>query len=237
VPNPWAAEIDYDVVRNDAQMIVVAFRYYSYTGGAHPNTSTETFNFLMPDGRRVEFGEVFTQRGVQRVSDIAIAKLKRDLGGTEGPPDVDWIKRGAGPNARNFSSFALLPNALDVTFDAYQVAAYVYGPQEVRIPLAQLRDVMRPNPRAPAASFECANARSDVERAICASTDLARLDRHLGEAYLNKLSWALNEAEKAALRAQQRSWLKTRDATCRGSQKGACLAGLYQKRLKELEQP
>lgn len=235
--NSWSAEIEYEVVRNDASMIVVAFNYYSYTGGAHPNTVTETFNFLMPDGRRVEFGELFSQRGVQRVSDISIARLKQELGGPDGASDIDWIKRGAGPNARNFSSFQLLPKTLHITFDAYQVAAYVAGPQEVTIPLSAIKDVMRPNPRAPAASFDCLNARSEVERAICASNELATLDRHLGEAYADKLTWADDAAKLAALRQAQRAWLRQRDASCRGPAISACLTAMYQKRLKELEAP
>jgi uncharacterized protein YecT (DUF1311 family) len=236
-PNRWSAEVTYEVLRQDAQMIVVAFTYYSYTGGAHPNASTETFNFLMPDGRRVEFAELFTPKGVQRVSDIAIARLKQDIGGPDGMSDMDWIRRGAGPNARNFSSFALLPRELLITFDAYQVAAYAAGPQEVRIPLAQLRDVMRPNPRLPQASFDCTLARSEVERAICSSEALARLDRHMSEAYAFQLVWAADAAQQQALRGQQRAWLKTRDATCRGPGIAACLNVMYQRRLKELDAP
>ena len=236
VPQRWASEVDYEVVRHDKQMLVVSFANYSYTGGAHPNTVTETFNFLFPEGRRLEFGEVFSLRGIRRVSDIAIAKLKREFDG-EGGSDIDWIKRGAGPNARNFSSFELRAKELVITFDAYQVAAYVMGARDVRIPLSQLRDVMRPDPRAPAASFECGLARSEVERAICASQDLARLDRRLGEAYAFKLSWIDGAGEQEAIRAQQRQWLKMRDANCRGYAIAACLTSMYQKRLKELEAP
>ncbi len=232
--NPWAVEVSYEIMRADAQMVVVSFVNYNYTGGAHPNASSETFNFLLPDGRRVEFAEVFTAKGVQRVSDIAIARLKQDLGGPDGMGDMDWIKRGAGPNARNFASFALLPRELVITFDAYQVAAYAAGPQEVRIPLAHLRDVMRPDPRAPAASFDCRNARSEVERAICSSHGLATLDRHLGEAYAAKFDWEDDATKRQAIRDKQRTWIKARDAVCRGVAIVACLTGMYQRRLKEL---
>ncbi len=236
-PNPWATEVEYEVVRNDAQMIVVAFSNYSYSGGAHPNSSTETFNFLLPDGRRVEIAELFSPKGIQRISDISIAKLKEDMAGPDGMSDMDWIRRGAGPNARNFTSFELLPRQLHITFDAYQVAAYAAGAQEVSIPLSNLRDVMRPNPRLPAASFDCIMARSDVERAICSSDELARLDRRLGEAYAYKLIWIDDVAEQQALRAQQRGWLKMRDASCRGPAIASCLIPIYQRRLKELEDP
>lgn len=236
-PNPWSGEVSYEVLRQDAQMTVVAFAYYTYTGGAHPNSSSETFNFLMPEGRRVEFAEIFSPKGIQRVSDISVARLKQVLGGPDGIGDLDWIKRGAGPNGRNFASFALLPRDLMITFDAYQVAAYVFGAQEVRIPLTHLRDVMRPNPRVPAASFDCALARTEVEQAICGSHELARLDRHMSDAYAFKLTWEEDEVRRQKIRAEQRAWLRTRDANCRGPAIAACLNVMYQRRLKEVEDP
>ncbi|MBP6011464.1 MAG: DUF3298 domain-containing protein [Alphaproteobacteria bacterium] len=233
-PQPWSAEISYEVPRNDAVMATVLFTYYSYTGGAHPNSTFETFNFFKSDGMKADLAEIFTLRGIQRISDISIARLKQDLGGPDGMSDMDWIKKGAGPNARNFAAYVLMPGELVIYFDPYQVAAYAAGPQEVHIPLSRLKDVMRPDPRVPAASFECANARSDVERAICSSRDLARLDRRLGEAYANKMVWAVDEAHAKALREQQRAWLRTRDA-CRGPWMGKCLTQVYEKRIKQLE--
>lgn len=238
-PAPWSGELTYDVVRNDAQMIVVAFTWYTYTGGAHPNATSEHFNFLLPEGARVEIAELFTPKGLQRISDISIAKLKRDLTGPDGMSDIDWIKRGAGPNARNFASFSMLPRELVVVFDSYQVAAYAAGPQEVRIPRSQLKDVLRPDPRAPAPSFDCALARSDVEQAICSNRDLARADRHVAEAYAERLIWAENDAKRAAIRQGQRDWLKTRDGACLVARQpfAACLMSVYQSRLAALNQP
>jgi uncharacterized protein YecT (DUF1311 family) len=234
-PNPWSAEVSYEIPRNDAAMATVMFTYYSYMGGAHPNSTVETFNFFKSDGMKVDLAELFTQRGIQRISDISIARLKRDLGGPDGMSDIDWIKKGAGANAANFASYVLLPRELVIYFDPYQVAAYAAGPQEVHIPLSQLKDVMRADPRAPVASFECASARSDVERTICSSRDLARLDRRLGEAYANKMVWAADEAHAKALREQQRAWLRQRDGSCRGPSTAKCLTQVYEKRIKALE--
>lgn len=238
-PAPWSGELTYDVVRNDAQMIVVASTWYTYTGGAHPNATFEHFNFLLPEGTRVEIADLFTPKGIQRISDISIARLKRDLTGPDGMSDIDWIKRGAGPNARNFSAFSMLPRELYVAFDAYQVAAYAAGPQEVRIPLSRLKDVMRVDPRAPAPSFDCTLARSDVEQVICSNRDLARLDRHVAEAYAERLMWAENDVKRAAIRQGQRDWLKTRDRACLVVRQplAACLMGVHQARLNVLNQP
>lgn len=234
---PWRAELTYEIPRNDGAVFAVAFTYYLNSGGAHPNSFSETFHFLLPDGYRAELAEIFTQRGIARISSISIARLKRDLAGPGYLPDMNWIKSGAGPNARNFRSFVLMPSELVITFDAYQVAAYAAGPQEVRIALSQVKDTMRADVRAPAASFDCALARSEIERAICGSRDLARLDRHLGEAYAAKLTMALDDTARASLRQAQREWLMLRDATCpaKGSNLVRCLMPVYERRLAALE--
>jgi uncharacterized protein YecT (DUF1311 family) len=233
----WDEELTYEVPRNDGQVLSLVFTLYNFTGGAHPNSSYRTFHFLLPDGTNAEIAEIFSPRGIRRISDISIARLRRDLSGPDGMSDADWISKGAAPNARNFANFVLTPSELTIHFDSYQVAAYAAGPQEVRIPLAQLRDTMRPDVRAPAASFDCNLARSDIEQVICSSRDLARLDRRLAEAYADKLIWAEDDAKRQGLRQQQRAWLRLRDASCRTVRINAvaCLMPVYQQRIKELE--
>ena len=82
--NPYSGEISYEVVRNDSAMFAVLFTYYTYTGGAHPNSNYTSFNFALPGGADVEIGEVFTNAGIERISRIAIDSLKRDLAGPDG---------------------------------------------------------------------------------------------------------------------------------------------------------
>lgn len=233
----WDEELTYEVPRNDGQVLSLVFTLYNFTGGAHPNSAFHTFHFLLPDGTNAEIAEIFSPRGIRRISDISIARLRRDLAGPDGMSDADWISKGAAPNARNFANFVLTPSELTIHFDAYQVAAYAAGPQEVRIPVAQLRDTMRPDVRAPAASFDCVLARSDIEQVICSSRDLARLDRRLAEAYADKLIWAEDDAKRQSLRQQQRAWLRMRDTSCGAARMSmvACLMPVYQKRITELE--
>lgn len=233
---PWSSELSFEIPRNDGKVLSIVFSHYTYTGGAHPNSSYRTFHFLLPDGYRADIAELFSPRGIRRISDISISQLRQEMAGPDGMSDTDWIKRGAGPNARNFENFVLTPNELTVLFDAYQVAAYAAGPQEVKIPLSQLRDALRPDPRAPAASFECLAARGPIETGICSSRDLARLDRLMAEAYLDALTWEGDEAKRRALQQGQRAWVAQRDAACgrAGVHVVACLTPLYEARIKEL---
>jgi uncharacterized protein YecT (DUF1311 family) len=238
-PSPvgkYTGEISYEILRNDGKMFAVLFVNGTYTGGAHPNANFTAFNFMLPDGADVEIGEVFTNAGIEKISKLAIASLKRDIVEPHGG-DADWIAKGAAANGANFRNFILKPDELEIHFDAYQVAAYAMGPQEVHIPLTQLKGMMRRDPRAPSPGFDCAKASSEVERAICSSRELARLDRHVADRYFDTLAWAVDAPARAKIRNEQRAWLKERDTHCRAAAQPlvACLTSSYQARLKALE--
>jgi len=175
----YFAQLTYSVSRNDEQAVVVIFEYDIDTGGAHPNTTRTAFNFLMPDGARVFLPDLIGADGIQRVSDIAVSDLTSTLLAS-GYADPDWIRTGAGPHADNFDIFEWLPSEVLVHFDAYAVASYAQGPQEVHIPMSRLQAFIRPDPRAPLPSFDCAAASTDVENAICSDQALAQLDRRVG---------------------------------------------------------
>lgn len=234
----WTLDITYTVERNDAEVLALSFTYSTYTGGAHGNHTFRTFNYLLPDGSRVDLAQTLDGRkGLNKLSALAIADLAPHLGGPDGLSDAEWIRRGAGPDWINFENFLLLPDALKIEFPPYQVAAYAAGPQEVRIPLAALADVLRTDRRAAVASFDCGKASTPVERAVCADPELARLDREVAQAYGVRLGAVEAEADKQAIRTAQRSWLQRRDDACKeaaAAPPGTCLSDAYRKRLAEL---
>ncbi|MBO9661857.1 DUF3298 domain-containing protein [Dokdonella sp.] len=237
---PWTLDIAYTVERNDTEVLALSFTESTYTGGAHGSHFFRTYNYLLPDGRRVDLAQILDGRkGLAKLSAFAVADLDKRLGGPDGMTDAQWIRRGAGPDWGNFENFLLLSDALKIKFPPYQVAAYAAGPQEVRVPLSALDGVLRADRRAPVASFDCAKAATPVERAVCADSALARLDREVAQAYGVRLGAVEAEADKQAIRTTQRAWLQRRDAACKeketaGSELGACLTGVYRMRLDEL---
>ena len=235
----YQLETTYQVERNDAAMFAVVFTEYSDTGGAHPNSDYRTFNFLLPDGAQVFLPEILGgAKGIDRVSELAIAKLIKDIGtGPDTLSDPDTIKSGAGPSADNFKDFVWLPSKLHIYFPPYQVAAYAAGPQEVTIPLAALKDVTRSDWRAPAPSFDCAHAATPIEHAICGDAMLARLDRQVAEAYQTALRNAYEPTAQEQLRQVQRAWVANRNKACGNGAIGSCLTKLYRARLAVLTKP
>ncbi len=84
---------------------------------------------------------------------------------------------------------------------------------------------------AHAASFDCNQAATLIEKAICAEPALSTLDDQLLQAYKDALAKA---ASAETIKAEQRNWLKNIRNKCQDS---ACLHNTYLKRIKELLKP
>lgn len=84
-------------------------------------------------------------------------------------------------------------------------------------------------PHSDAASFDCARARSPVEKMICSNEQLSSLDEHLGRYFQGALH--VLAPARACLRADQQQWLQRRNRCTDES----CLAELYLARLAELD--
>jgi uncharacterized protein YecT (DUF1311 family) len=68
-----------------------------------------------------------------------------------------------------------------------------------------------PRPLQAAPSFDCKRAASIAEKEICGLPELEGLDRDIAASFTQALA-VLNAADADLLRADQRAWLKTRDA-------------------------
>ncbi len=234
----YTLETTFHVDRNDGKVFAVVFEEYMDTSGAHPNGNYTTFNFSLPDGQQIFLPEMLDgARGIKRLSEVVQADLLKRIGtGADAASDPDTIKMGSGPYADNFKDFVLLPDKIHILFPAYQVASYAAGPQDAFVSLASLKDVMRKDWRAPAASFDCALAKSATEKAICSDASLARLDRQVAEQYARAMRDAYEDGAKTKLKQTQRDFIAARDKSC-GTQSPAvaCLKNAYAARLKVLE--
>lgn len=92
-------------------------------------------------------------------------------------------------------------------------------------------------PFAQAASFDCAKAASKVERQICDTPALSRLDDELAEIYGRALKLA---DDKDELMREQRRWLQARNRKCESTSgpnmllEKNCLVRSYQNRIERL---
>lgn len=86
----------------------------------------------------------------------------------------------------------------------------------------------------PALAFDCGKAKTEVEKAICASPDLKALDNDLAAAYAD-VKAALPPAEQKMLVRSQRRWIARRE-NCGEVEEGvaACITGYMKDRLSLL---
>jgi uncharacterized protein len=80
------------------------------------------------------------------------------------------------------------------------------------------------------ASFDCAKAKSFIEKEICSNQELGSLDEKLAESYKNAISSRSNASD---ITNEQRKWLREVRNTCTDTN---CLVKSYQSRIKEIQE-
>ncbi len=145
IPNKedrFSIDVSTLIIRNDSNVISFKMDIYEFSGGAHGNTGTYTFNYDVKNQKEInllEIGKRDTQL-LQKLSNKSRVLIREDLARrSEIKPeevDTEMLNSGTTPEADNFSLFTL-PEDGKITFHftAYQVAPYVFGPSEITLDL------------------------------------------------------------------------------------------------------
>jgi hypothetical protein len=139
-PPPNSLDVSYEVTAASKDFISVLFSFHEYTGGAHPNTTTESFNYDLNRDAPLKLADLFTPNSnyLKVISDYAVKELKK-------LETVSSAEEGAGPKIDNFHSWNITPAGLRITFDRYQVGAYAVGEHEVVVPYSTLKSIIKPD--------------------------------------------------------------------------------------------
>src|SRR5262245_49139802 len=137
---PNSLNVSYEVTAADKDFISVLFTFFEYSGGAHPNTTTESFNYDLNRNAPVRLADLFTPNSnyLKVISDYSVRELKK-------LDTVSSVENGAGPKIENFHSWNITPAGLKITYDPYQVGPYVAGPHEVAVPYSLLKPIIKPD--------------------------------------------------------------------------------------------
>ncbi|MBS1786672.1 MAG: DUF3298 and DUF4163 domain-containing protein [Acidobacteria bacterium] len=140
----FALDVSYHTTFADKNLISVLVWTYQYTGGAHGGSYSTTFNYDLQSGRMLKLADLFQPNSgyLKVISNSCTAALLKEIGQEA---DQEWLRNGAAPKAENYKSWNVTPDGLQITFDAYQVAAYAFGPQEVVVPYSALKTIIKPN--------------------------------------------------------------------------------------------
>lgn len=155
LPLPLSTSSNSLVIHNEVtyvsnELISIRFHVYtSYYAAAHPNTSTLSINYDLKTGKPIALNELFNKDSIflTLIANSAKQQLTKHLITSTTPKEdsdyqQQWIAKGAAATLTNYKNWNILDNGLLVTFDPYQVAAYVYGPQSVVVLFSKLTSVM-----------------------------------------------------------------------------------------------
>jgi TIR domain/Protein of unknown function (DUF3298) len=121
-------------------------------GAAHPQSSFDTYNFAYVDRLyRLQLDDFFLDmaRAVHAISRLCMLGLEKEYWQRTGTqPDegqIDWFKRGAGEDSKNFSEFTVSADHFTFLFAPYQVSSYAMGQWSAAASFYDLRDNLNPN--------------------------------------------------------------------------------------------
>ena len=144
----YACELTCEVYQTE-QMVSVSGLYYTYTGGAHPNTSWLSWNFDLTEG--VFFGAELLATDAE-LQDAVAAEILRQAGTPREdgsvPADEYWEDYEA--LIADWANYAVSFDeaGMTVVFSPYELAPYAAGPQEVHVSYDWLKPHLNPQGRA-----------------------------------------------------------------------------------------
>ena len=142
---PSSLSLAHDISLANDDFISVVFTESVYSSGAaHPSSFFLTLNYDLQKGREVKLADLFNSGTsyIQVISNYCLKSLTSQLKKIDAL-DEETVKTGAGADAENFKKWSVTREGLLFSFDPYQVAAYAAGPQEVLIPYAVLKGIMK----------------------------------------------------------------------------------------------
>lgn len=139
-PGKTGLNIIYSLPYKSNNALSVRFDISIYhRGAAHPSNTVVVTNFIK--GKPVKLADLFVA-GADYLN--LVSKVSKEKITAKKISDEGWIKEGTKPTDKNYQIWSFSKKGIAVIFDSYQVAAYVYGPQTVVIPLATLSPLLKP---------------------------------------------------------------------------------------------
>lgn len=137
-------KIDYDIdVIHELALVSIRFTIQGMQAGrAHPYRSHRVLNFDLVHNKELALDDLF--KSDAKYLDVLAKLSSNKLQKTVNEKDKWMIEEGAKAIAKNYKNWNIEKGALLITFDEYQVAPYVYGPQEIEIPYTEIQQLLSP---------------------------------------------------------------------------------------------
>ncbi len=136
---PWDYREKFQIVEINLPYIAAQFDFYSFTGGAHGNTTTNYYNFDVENKTILEYDKLFGKQEKSDLDEIAekILRKKYKIKNNEKLTDAGfWFGKNKGFSLNG--NFLILRDGLKFLFNQYEIAPYSMGQIEIFIPKDKL---------------------------------------------------------------------------------------------------
>lgn len=139
-PGGYTMELSCSVYQTE-QMVSVSGLYYSYTGGAHPNTYMMSWNFDLESGTFFEPDLLAEDSAMKEAVSAELIRLARARALEYGLVPEEFFWADFETILADWSSYAVSfdEDGMHVAFSPYELAAYAAGAQEFQLSYAWLR--------------------------------------------------------------------------------------------------
>jgi len=121
------------------------FDVNGYTGGAHGNLNTVTFNYDKDLDKILTVKDIFIDKPdyLVQLSNLVKPLIQNELNKVQFQDDA-WLEEGAGAKEENYQRFVFTKDGLTFFFTPYQVAPYAVGPQDITLSYQSIYLLLRP---------------------------------------------------------------------------------------------
>ncbi len=141
VSERWDINLKAEISHISGNILTVAIEEYAYTGGAHGSSSLTYVNYNWQSKKELSGKDLISNW--KKLTKIAEEKFRKDKGYK---PNENLSKKGYFFEDGKFEltdNIGLTKEGLDIYFNSYEIAPYAMGPTSIKIPYAQISDILK----------------------------------------------------------------------------------------------
>jgi hypothetical protein len=134
---PWALETNASIPYSNP--VIVSYQIYSYSflGGAHPSTNNWYYNFDWNTGNVLKITDILKPGFEKKLNELIVADFRKQKNMKPNEPLNSILFNNTLTYTNNF---AIQQGKLVFVYNPYDIAAYVYGPTVIEIPVGEIID-------------------------------------------------------------------------------------------------
>lgn len=136
---PWALETNASIPYYNPAIVSYQIYSYSFLGGAHPSTNNWYYNFDWNTGNALKITDVLKPGFEKKLNELIVADFRKQKNLKPNEPLNSILFNNTLTYTNNF---AIQQGKLVFMYNPYDIAAYVYGPTVIEIPVGSISEYL-----------------------------------------------------------------------------------------------